>query len=293
VITPATIINDTGCLKIAFTDFCSPGKHGYGAINLPQAIKVSSDVFFYTLGQQLNGLAGQPLQKMARSLGLGRAPDIDLPGAQPGTVPDRAWRAERGRLEKQCEKQKKVSSCGISDGRPWSTGDNVNLSVGQGDLQASPLQMAVAYAAIENGGKVVRPHLGLDVEDSQGRLVQEIQPPSARSVGMSSTARDAIMQGLHAAASEPGGTSADVFAGWDQGRYPVYGKTGTAERPPHPDQSWYVCFVPDAKKPIVVAVTIEGGGWGATSAAPAARQILSQWFYGHRGDFIRGDSHTQ
>ena len=294
LITPSTVINDTGCLKIAFTEFCSPGDRGAGPVNLTQALKVSSDVYFYTLGQQLNGLAGQPLQKMAERLGLGHRPEIDLPGAQPGTVPDRAWREERGKLEKECQKKKKVDFCGISDGRPWSTGDNVNLSVGQGDLQASPLQMAIAYAALENGGKIVRPHLGLDVEDSQGRLVQEIDPPTARSIHMSSADRAAILEGLHAAASEPGGTSADVFAGWDQERWPVYGKTGTAERGAgRPDQSWYVCFVPDPEKPIVVAVTIEGGGWGATSAAPAARQILSQWFTGHPGDFIRGESHTQ
>jgi penicillin-binding protein 2 len=177
--------------------------------------------------------------------------------------------------------------------RPWSVGDNINLAVGQGDLQASPLQMAVAYAAIENGGTIVRPHLGLDVEDSEGRQVQEIDPPSPRHVNFPAGARQAIMDGLHLAASAPGGTSADVFKGWPQGRYPVYGKTGTAERPPHPDQSWYVAFVPDRSRPIVVALTIEGGGFGAESAAPAVRQILSQWYFGRSGQFVRGASHTR
>jgi penicillin-binding protein 2 len=172
-------------------------------------------------------------------------------------------------------------------------GDNINLSVGQGDLQASPLQMAVAYAALANGGKVVRPHLGLDIEDSEGRLVQEIDPPAARKIDFPSGARSAILDGLHAAASAPGGTSTDVFKGWPQDRYPVYGKTGTAERPPHPDQSWYVAFVPDKNRPIVVAVTVEGGGFGAEAAAPAARQILSQWFFGRSGQFVRGESHTR
>lgn len=294
IIDPSTVINDTGCLKVGFTEFCSPGDRGAGAVNLVSALKVSSDVYFYILGRDLNELEGQALQKAAHKLGLGRTPGIDLPGAQPGTVPDRAWREERAKLERQCRRKEKVDSCGISDMRPWSTGDNVNLSVGQGDLQASPLQMAVAYAALANGGKIVRPHLGLNVEDSQGRLVQEIDPPSARSIDLPREARDAILQGLHAAASEPGGTSADVFAGWPHDRYPVYGKTGTAERGAgRPDQSWYVAFVPDRSRPLVVAVTIEGGGWGATSAAPAARQILSQWYLGHKGEFLRGESHTQ
>jgi penicillin-binding protein 2 len=172
-------------------------------------------------------------------------------------------------------------------------GDEVNLAVGQGDLQATPLQMAVMYATLENGGKVVTPHLGVEVEDSQGRLVQEIDPPPARHVKLDPGYRQAIMDGLHLAASAPGGTSADVFAGWPQNRYPVYGKTGTAERPPHPDQSWYCAFVPDPSRPIVVVATIEGGGFGAEAAAPAVRQILSQWYFGHPGKFVAGSSHTR
>jgi penicillin-binding protein 2 len=262
-------------------------------VDLRRAIQVSSDVFFYTLGRDLNGLKGQQLQSWAHKLGLGRHTGIDLPSEGTGLVPDRQWREEIGAKELACRKKEKVPSCGISDARPWSVGDNINLSVGQGDLQASPLQMAVAYAALSNGGKVVRPHLGLDIEDSEGRLVQEIDPPAARKIDFPSGARSAILDGLHAAASAPGGTSTDVFKGWPQDRYPVYGKTGTAERPPHPDQSWYVAFVPDKNRPIVVAVTIEGGGFGAEAAAPAARQILSQWFFGRSGQFIRGDSHTR
>jgi penicillin-binding protein 2 len=83
-----------------------------------------------------------------------------------------------------------------------------------------------------------------------------------------------------------------VFSGWDQGRFPVYGKTGTAQRPPKLDQSWYVCYVPDPKRPILIVVTVEQGGFGAQAAAPAARQILSQWFYGKRGTFLVGHSRT-
>ena len=100
------------------------------------------------------------------------------------------------------------------------------------------------------------------------------------------------MSGLHAAASAPGGTSADVFAGWPQAHLPVFGKTGTAQHGPgQPDQSWYVCFVPNRTRPIVIAVTIENGGWGATAAAPAARLILSKWF-GIKPKFIAGKSPT-
>jgi penicillin-binding protein 2 len=293
IVTPTTPFSDTGCLKVGIQSFCNTAKEANGTIDLRSALKVSSDTYFFTLGQELDGLKGQQLQTWARRLGLGRKTGIDLPSEGTGLVPDRQWRAEIGAKEARCRKREKVPSCGISDERPWSVGDNMNLAVGQGDLQASPLQMAVAYAALENGGTVVRPHIGLDVEDSQGRLVQQIDPPSARHIQFPAGARDAVMAGLHDAASAPGGTSADVFAGWDQGRYPIYGKTGTAERPPHPDQSWYVAFVPDKTRPIVVAVTIEGGGFGAEAAAPAAREILNQWFYGRTGKLVRGESQTR
>ena len=90
-------------------------------------------------------------------------------------------------------------------------GDNVNLSVGQGDLQTNPLQMAVAYAAIANGGDVVRPHVGMQVEDTSGRAVQEIDPAPQRHVEIAPQYRQAILQGVHMAAQSPGGTSYSVF----------------------------------------------------------------------------------
>jgi len=139
----------------------------------------------------------------------------------------------------------------------------------------------------------VRPHLGLEIDDSEGRLIQEIDPPASRRVKIPDAFRNAIMSGLHAAASEPGGTSADVFAGWPQGRLPVFGKTGTAQRPNQADQSWYVCYAPAAngRGPILVAVTVEQGGFGAEAAAPAARLILSQYF-GVQKKLVTGSSHT-
>jgi penicillin-binding protein 2 len=292
VITPFTVINDGGCLTVGLTRFCSPGNVGHGAVALSRAIQVSSDVFFYTVGRDLDPIKGEPLQRWAHKLGLGRKTGIDVPEEARGNVPDRAWRARMGRAELRCRRAKHVPSCGISDMRAWSTGDNVNLSIGQGDLLASPLQMAVAYSTITNGGKVVRPHLGLEVDDSEGRLIQEIDPPPSRRVKIPPAFRDAIMSGLHAAASAPGGTSADVFAGWPQAHLPVFGKTGTAQRPNQADQSWYVCYVPNRTRPIVVAVTIERGGFGAEAAAPAARLILSKWF-GVKAKFIAGKSRTQ
>jgi penicillin-binding protein 2 len=298
IITPSTPINDSGCIEIgaAKQSFCNAGKEVNGTLTLPRAIQVSSDVFFYTLGRDLNPLEGQPLQRMAHRLGLGETTGVDLPGEAAGNVPDRRWRAQVGERERRCRKRRHIPltalvGCGISDMRPWTVGDNVNLAVGQGDLQASPLQMAVAYGAIENGGRVVRPHLGVAVEDQNGRELQKIDAGTARRVKMDPGARAAIMQGLHAATSGDG-TSADVFKGWNQKAFPVYGKTGTAERAGHGDQSWYVCFVPNKSRPIVLAVTVEDGGFGAEAAAPIARVMLAQWF-GQKKEFIAGKSHTR
>jgi len=261
--TTSTPIYDGGSITVGDISFSNAGGAAHGTLSLTPALQVSSDVFFYTLGRDLNVDDGHggPLQRWAFRLGLGHETGIDLPGENHGLVPTPRW---RNRLYEE----------GLTD-RPWSIGDNVNLAVGQGDLQADPLQMAVAYAAIANGGTVLRPHVGMEVVDSAGRAVQEIEPPPQRQVPVDPAFREAILSGLHDAAQVPGGTSYSVFGGFP---IPVAGKTGTAERPPHGDQSWYVILAPYPDPRIVVAVTMEEGGFGVDTAAPAALQILSQYF---------------
>jgi penicillin-binding protein 2 len=218
-------------------------------------------------------------------------------------IPDTQWRKNINATELRCRRKKRISpeanvyaagaaGCGISDLRPYNLGDTVNLAVGQGDMLATPLQLAVAYGTIENGGKVVTPHLGLEIDSERGELIQRIERDPARKVHLDEADRQAVANGLHRAASEPGGTSADVFAGWPQSRYPVYGKTGTAQRGAKQDQSWYVAYVPDPKRPIVVAVTVEEGGFGAATAAPIARLLLSQYYHQQK-KIVQGSSQTR
>jgi penicillin-binding protein 2 len=273
-ITPDTVINDPGSIQIGNIVFQNAGKTAHGAVAMRQAIAVSSDVFFYRLGAQMNGIGGNILQKWARRLGMGRRTGVDLPEEREGLIPSPAWRDRLYRRK-------------LTD-RPWSVGDNVNLAVGQGDLQATPLQLATAYSTVVNDGKVPTPHLGLRIEDAAGRLLQKVEPPPSRKVKIDPAYRQAILDGLQQAAGGPGGTSADVFAGFP---HTVMGKTGTAERPGQADQSWYVAYAPDQARPIVVAVTVEQGGFGAEAAAPAARLILSEWF-GVEKRLIRGASAT-
>jgi penicillin-binding protein 2 len=260
-LTPERVINDPGSITIGGITFSNAGDASFGAIELPRALQVSSDVFFYTLGMEMNEATdeGGALQEWLKKLGLGAPTGIDLLGEGTGLVPTPEWRNDLYRK-------------GLTD-RPWSVGDNVNLSIGQGDLQANPLQMAVGYAAIANGGDIVRPHVGMRAVEPTGRVIQEIDPAPRRHVDIDPSWQRAIMAGLRDAAMAPGGTSYGVFGGFP---VDIAGKTGTAERPPHGDQSWYVALAPYPDPKYVVAVTIEEGGFGADAAAPATQEILTE-----------------
>ena len=322
--TTDSIFDDTGqfCVGTGGSEQCrhNAGNAVDGSLNLVNALRVSSDDFFYNLGAKLNEdptahPQGGPLDAWARKFGIGSATDIDLPNEATGTLPTPLWREGRNKLEAQCDSAtgqfkwtapdgKHTSShhhrgwhrsqkhspggCGIADGtnRPWSIGDNESLAVGQGDVQVTPLQLAVAYSALANGHTVVRPHFGVDVQDQDGTVLQAINPPAARPISINPFYRSTILEGLNEAAQSGGGTSVDVM-----GNFPmkVYGKTGTAQYTNQPDYAWYACFVIDnTNKPIVVVVHVEKGGFGDIAAAPVARQILSQWFYGTPGKYIAG-----
>jgi penicillin-binding protein 2 len=262
VLTPSTSIYDGGSLTVGGESFQNAGGASYGSLTLVPALQVSSDVFFYTLGLEMWD-TGQ-LQHWAHALGIGRPTGIDLPGAAVGLLPSQHW---RNQLYKEGETE-----------RPWSAGDNIQLATGQGDLQTNPLQMAVAYAAVANGGTVVTPHVGKEIDDAEGRVLKEFAPPPRRHVHINPEYRAAILEGLHEAAQAPGGTSYAVFGGFP---IPVAGKTGTAQRVGHADQSWYIVLAPYPDPKIVTAVTIEEGGFGVESAAPAALQILEAYFNKH------------
>jgi penicillin-binding protein 2 len=265
VIKPGETIFDNGSITVGDQRFQNAGGASYGPVDMVNALRVSSDVYFYELGLKMWNTG--ELQRWAAKLGIGRPTGIDLPEQAEGLVPSKHWRD-------QLYKEGKTE-------RPWSAGDNVQLATGQGDLQTNPLQMAIAYAAVANGGTIVTPHVGLELEDAAGRVLKEFAPPPRRHVHMDSAYRATILEGLHEAAQSPGGTSYGVFGGFP---IAVAGKTGTAQRPPHADQSWYIILAPYPDPRIVTAVTIEEGGFGAESAAPAALQILEAYFHKHANE---------
>ena len=150
-------------------------------------------------------------------------------------------------------------------------------------MQVTPLQLAVVYSALANGGTIVTPHLGLDVQTADGTVLRSVQPAAAAP----HQHRPDCTWTRSAPGCAPPPRSRAAPRTTCSGNFPeqVYGKTGTAQYNGQQDYAWYACFVPPSAttKPIVVVVTVEQGGFGDVGAAPVARQILSQWFFGNPG----------
>jgi penicillin-binding protein 2 len=301
VINPTEGLGAGQCIDVTGEQFCNAGHADYGAVGLVEALKVSSDTYFFTVGELANSY-GNVIQNKAHELGIGEQTGIDLPSEFTGTIPSRQWLREQNALQSRCEREhprtgRRVCGYVAEPGEPWTVGYNMDLAVGQGSLQTNPLQMAVAYSTLANAyihggyGEVVRPHLGMQIDEADGGLVQSLSFPPVRHVHLDYSDLSLVMEGIHEAASQPGGTSADVWSGWDQEQHPVYGKTGTAERAGQVEQSWYMCYLGDPNRPIVIAVTVQQGGFGAETAAPIARLIASKWF-GQPEKFVAGTSKT-
>jgi penicillin-binding protein 2 len=252
---------------------------GHGTLDLIGALTQSCDVYFYNVGNAFYNRKGTALEDWAKRLGMGKQTGIDIPGEYAGRVPTPGWKQEYYQSEID---------------KIWKPGDSILLSVGQGDLEATPLQLAVTYAAVANGGKIVTPHLGLKVVDSAGQTVRDLEPPAARKVDMSQTTLDAVRQGLYQAAHSPAGTSAPIFYDY---KVAVAGKTGTAEVwddtvKHYVNYAWYASYAPADDPKYAVVVMIEKGGHGATSAAPATRLIYDALFNIDSGEFtgaVSGD----
>jgi penicillin-binding protein 2 len=256
LITPSTSLLCSGAFALGGTVFHNVEASVYESMTLPTALSQSCDTWFYRLGDRFwwrNPAArGIQIQQWAHKLGLGQPTGIDLTGDNPGSV----------LTPRQYEKVWHY---------PWTEGQTVNLSIGQGTLQVSPLQLAVAYSALVNGGTVWRPHVADAIV--QGSIEKPLRFKPVRRVHLVDTW--AIKQGLYDAAHF--GTSAQIFSTFP---VPVAGKTGTAESGPgRDDHSWYASFAPANHPKIVVVTMIEHGGFGAQAAAPAAKEIYSAYFH--------------
>jgi penicillin-binding protein 2 len=257
LITPETPQLCSGSFALGGFVFHNVEAGVYSEMSLRTALAESCDTWFYRLGDRIwqanPSKRGTLIQQWARKFGFGAPTGIDLSGENGGLVPSPAWFLKANKF-------------------PWTEGQTVNLSIGQGALQASPLQLAVAYAALVNGGKVVRPHVG-DAVIRDG-AVEKLRFPPVRRLKLVDA--QAIREGLYMAAHDSGGTSAFVFGDFP---IPVAGKTGTAENGSPDDHSWYASWAPYGHPKLVVVAMIEHGGFGSSAAAPTVKEIYEAYFH--------------
>lgn len=212
-----------------------------GMLRLSEALTESCNPAFYEIGLKLDQLDPMALPTFARTFGLGSATGIAGVNEVAGTVPDPTWKQQQVR-------------------EPWTSGDAVNLAIGQGYLLATPIQMANAYAALARGGALLPPQLVTD---------QDQQPLG--SLDLSQATLAAILDGMKRVTSTPQGTAYYAFS---SEKLPIAAKTGSAENENPDAHAWFVGFAPPDKPSLLVLVMVEGGQHGGTVAAPIARQLF-------------------
>jgi penicillin-binding protein 2 len=245
-----------------------------GVITLADALRVSCDTVFYGFGAEFynrwrnNQFGTQrealPLQRDLRGFGFGTPTGIDLPGEASGLIPTPKWKEAFAEANPTVLRE---------DERTWLPGDDILMSIGQGFVTVTPMQLAVAYAALANGGKVCQPHLADRIVDANGDQVRRITGHCGkRRLPYDQGELDAIVNALTSVPET--GTADSAFLGFPLDEYPVAGKTGTAQREPFQDTSWFASIVPANDPEYVVIAMVEQGGHGSTTAAPIVRQVI-------------------
>ena len=262
VINKSTTIFDTGELVLVnqynpAIVYRFPDWKAHGEVNIYSAIAQSCDVFFYAVGGgygSIKGLGLDRLDNYFHLFGLGEKLGIDLPGESTGLVPTAEWKKEE-------------------KGEDWYTGDTYHLSIGQGDLLITPLQMAAATAAIANGGRLFVPHLVDKIVDSDKNVINAIEPKIIRDNFISSENLDIITKAMRQTVTAG---SALLLNGLP---VPVAAKTGTAQVAGQANSNaWVSVFAPYNDPKIVLVILIENSGEGSQVAVPVARDVL-EWYF--------------
>ncbi|MEW6638005.1 MAG: penicillin-binding protein 2, partial [Actinomycetota bacterium] len=247
----------------------------HGTQNFAEAVMDSNDKFFYQVADWIWQKTDDPnaLPKFYERFGFGSKTGIDLPGESEGLIPTKEW-FEWFQEEVQ----------GYVD-HEWGVGDWVNMSIGQGGVQVTPIQMAQAYAAVQNGGTLVTPHVGKEILEQDGKKVREISPEPEGKIKFDDTARRELLRGFELVTG-PDGTAAPAFEG---SKLSIVGKSGTGERDGKDPVNWFAGWAENQEKPLVVVVMVEGGGHSEVTAAPAVRKILEA-YYGVKGETEPSDA---
>ncbi len=269
---PDEIWLDEGKYKLAECEederctFRNAGSIELGEVDMRDALSKSSDTYFYSLGEMFwterDEFGETAIQDAAALFGFGQQTGVDLPNEDQGVLPTPARRIDL--YESDPDKFPR---------RTWFTGDNVNLSIGQGDLLVTPLQLANSYAMISTNGVRYQPQVLSQILDGEtSEVIRTSQPKIAAQESLNSQAMRAIMDGLNGATSL--GTAAEAFAEFPAWVYPVAGKTGTAQVAGKADYSLFAGFGPASKPKYSVATILEEAGFGSDAAAPATRRMF-------------------
>lgn len=257
VITPRTTVNSVGGISIGQWFFPDWRAGGHGLIDVKSAIANSVNTFYYYVGGgygDFEGLGLARLTKYMKLFGLGEPLGIDLPNEASGFVPSEEWKRE-------------------AKNEPWYIGDTYHISIGQGDLLVTPLQVASWTAAIANGGIIYKPRLVKEILDAGGQSLKIIEPRVIREGFIAPEHLEVVREGMRQAVTEG---SARRLADLPMA---VAGKTGTAQWHSQKDyHAWFACFAPYENPKIVLTVLLEEAGGGEVHAIPAAKEILQWWF---------------
>jgi len=218
---------------------------GHGNLVLFESLQYSCNIYFYQIARKVGATR---LLKWALNMGYGIETGVDLPFEVRGQLP-------------------------LQEADSMLPGNLLNLSIGQGKISVTPLQVLFSYCIFANQGIAVQPHLLKYYEDAEGNTKKFL--PQTRTVSLSSENRDAILKGLKAVIYSPGGTA---FKAGFREEWRAAGKTGTAERKKTEDDAWFVCFAPYDDPKTAVLVFLEEGGFGGSNAAPLARDLMAYYF---------------
>lgn len=235
-------------------------KKGHGELNLAQALEKSNSVYFYQLGYKLGA---EPILAYSRLFGLDKKTGIDLPGETTGFIPSSDWKKR-------------------TYGNKWFDGDTVNLSIGQGFISVTPIEMALFYMAIVNNGKIYKPYIVSEIRSPlDNSLIQKTEPTILRDIPLKKSTIEALKEGLYLVGYS--GTASGVLNA--PGLPEIAGKTGTAQTrrrgASSSNHAWFIGYAPanaPVEKQIIVASFVEYGVGGAAIAAPVAREVFRAAF---------------
>ncbi|MDD5660136.1 MAG: penicillin-binding protein 2 [Actinomycetota bacterium] len=241
-------------------------KGGHGGLNITGAIQNSCDIYFYETSLRLflkNNNSDELMQKYSRLLGFDNLTGIDLPNESAGVIPDKLWK-------KEWFKNDKANSI-------WFPGDTVNMSIGQGDVLITPLQLAYAYMTMANRGIQYNPHFLKEIKDKSGENIINLADSKYNDLELNQEYVNIIENGFNLVTKQ--GTGSSAFRSFPLDKIPVAGKTGTAEFAGRQDYAWFVSYAPIGNPQYVVAVMLEEAGGGGANAAPVAEKIYEYLYH--------------